>query len=467
MAIEGGKAYRNSLIRRQENKKNLIKLRNKDAANPMRWTNLLDKGKDEEAYIAYLQSAQKAGLSEDAYGNLIDTAYRQGGALEGLTNPTVSNYKLDLSRGKALEGLMGYERKPVMKAGVVRADQGFGGSLSNIMQGIGDQRWVLNRDKRAQNNIDTLKAIAKYVKEDPWSATRSTAYSFVSPFANIAAEATGNNDVYAFMKANPEYVNSLMSPLLNLGGNVKGDMLAAEPMFKNYATPEDYAWAAATFSPQTYLKVIKGLGKAGLVGARAPGAMAGQAVGRVAGAAVRHPKTAIALGAGGGVMGYSAFSPDEAEALDLSRLAKLGGLSSQAGRKYINEGWKNAGNRAARKIIKQFSDEQPFSGLGRNEFLKEKGLYQTAGEANPVDLLTTYIEANPTMTDNIVEFAHDISKAKGGPHTRDNVYFIPKRTNAAMKELTFKEFVEDQMKLTGKSADEVAKEWGILHTSYK
>jgi hypothetical protein len=451
MATEGGAAYRNSLVRRQEHKNNLTKIRNRQAADPMRWVQLLNAGKEKEAYTSYTRSAKKAGLSEDSYGNLIDKAYAMGEGvykgeeflpgLTGMINPVAGKRKINLRQGRSLEGLMGRDVKPVIaRAGADRrALTGFGGALTDTMEQYGTTNILPTTEDKAKERRDLLEFIKESFVKDPRSTANMTALGVVAPFANLGAEITGNNNLYDFILATSSDTD-------------RGDVIASKSMFKDYGTKEDLGWAATSLTPGSIVKGAKAL----------------TSVSKLAGkGAMAYPKTAGALGALAGLGAYTQIDPEEAEALNLSRLAELGGLSSQAGLKYINQGWKNSGNRAARKIIKQFSDEQPSSGLGRNEFLKEKGLYQTAGEANPVDLLTTYTKANPTMTDNIVEFAHDTSKAKGGAHTRDNVYLVPKRTNAAMKELTFKEFVEDQMKITGKSADEVAKEWGILHTPYK
>jgi hypothetical protein len=193
----------------------------------------------------------------------------------------------------------------------------------------------------------------------------------------------------------------------------------------------------------------------------------------------------VATGLAGLVRGNQSFARQAADQLNLSRTTlseiKAGERQYNVGGKvyadpeegalaYQYQAWKNAGNKAGRKIVKsteEFLNEWRASGLGRNEFLRQNGMYQSAGEAKPETLLQDFEAANPNITDDILEYAHDVAKAKGGPHTIDNVYLVPKRTNAAMKDKTFKEFVDEQTELTGKSADEVAEEWGILHTPYK
>lgn len=98
---------------------------------------------------------------------------------------------------------------------------------------------------------------------------------------------------------------------------------------------------------------------------------------------------------------------------------------------------------------------------------KGKEGWQTMLPANPINLLndffrsnSKYIELNP---DAPMALGHDIARSLGGPTSKYNIYYIPAKTNEAMRQLTFKEFIEKQMSETGESMATVKDLWGLSH----
>ena len=142
---------------------------------------------------------------------------------------------------------------------------------------------------------------------------------------------------------------------------------------------------------------------------------------------------------------------------------------------------KSFANRIWRERLK--GDKRKLN-LGTNEDLYRAGLGQPAGKnvklgkpgeegaqtvlaANPVNLVSDfvrsnakYIELNP---DDGLALGHDVARSLGGETSKYNIYMIPAKTNDAMKQLTFKEFIEKQMNETGLSMATVKDLWGLSH----
>lgn len=283
MAVEGGSAYRNRLVKREQNKKNLIDLRRRQSENPFEWVNQLQRGDFEQAYKSYEKEAAKNRLSPEAYGSFIDAAFQRGADMEGLISPALTNTNVNLQSGRALEGLKSVvpAAVPLSKAGFAadsRRQQGFGGALTGIMQQYGDQRFMLNKQEKAEQNVEMLKSILKYAKEDPSSFASSIPLSFIAPFANIAAEATGNNDVYDFIKrtkgmdGGADIKDNVIASVAGLGpyGPMslisRGDVIASEGMFRDYSKPEDYVYAGVSLTPGQWARLAMLPVKAGRFG---------------------------------------------------------------------------------------------------------------------------------------------------------------------------------------------------------
>ena len=121
MAVEGGGAYRQSLIRSKNRRDELAKVRKKNTYDPMAWT----REKHEDNIMrGFFKSAKNAGFAPSQYRNMLIKAYGDEGkpgigtSLQGMvtsTGPTVNVDELqgkDLipyTQGRNLEGLMGNE----------------------------------------------------------------------------------------------------------------------------------------------------------------------------------------------------------------------------------------------------------------------------------------------------------------------------------------------------------------------
>jgi hypothetical protein len=392
---------------------------------------------------------------------------RQSRALEGLLNPIVTSRKVDLSVGRNLEGLLASGQRPALKTGASYGlrNQGFGGALTGIMQGVGDQRWMLNTRQKAEENQQMLKGIFNYAKQDPSTFARMAAFSSLAPFANLAAEATGNNDFYDFIKEHPE-VLKIMSPIL---APTKGEIKASESMFTDYATPEDVVMAGLTFTPGTAFKAAKGAVTTGRLMA-----------GLVRSSAAKYPRAATAAGAAGGAAALTLSDPDEADALsgvNAFRFIKEG-VSPLA--RAVGE----TANAKARKTLTRI--------YGSLEAAKRAGAYESIPDIIYLEKITEAITKNPKYAEKVknsnnnndFQVLHTPGSALGrgkyaekvkAVHTRDSIVYGSKKLNdmdeamqrQGLSAENWRQVIEWGIKndpmLKNKTLREAAEELGALH----
>lgn len=281
--MEGGEAYRQSLIRRKKHREDLFQVRKNQKNDPMRWMRQTNPAKQ---YEGFMQSAAKSGLTERQYDKMLTNAFGQGEGtfkkgeyrpgLEGMISPTPVERKIDLSKGQAIEGLM---QRPV----------GFGPEaiekrqLSDKMLDIGASSF----SKPLQLEGENGKALIDYIREDPRSFVNTMLLSSVAPVGNVAASVTGNH-------------NYLYDALLAASSNTdRGDVVANKSEFSSAASPADLFWAGSLFSPGAFLKPLKLAGSATKTVARAERtANAARTAGQAATDILAYPASML-LGAGG------------------------------------------------------------------------------------------------------------------------------------------------------------------------
>lgn len=361
MAIEGGSAYRNRLVKREQNKKNLIDLRRRQSENPLEWANQLQRGNMEQAYKAYEKAAAKTGLSPEAYSNFIDAAFQSGANMEGIINPTPTKTTFNISNARALEGM----KKAGAEGLGIAEVAGRPGSV-DVMYKYGQSYYPVPQE----SFIESLNNMAKFIKDNPRLSAEMAGLGALTSFGRILG--TGKS-----MGADFEAGKG------NIGGyGIRpGTAMAydAENVMGQKAGVADYIDAFTYFVPG--------------VGSTKPVALAAKAV-------KAAPKTSAAI-AGAGAVGFAALQPDEAEAANILQALKFAagefGTSRPAFNQYsrVHRALKNAGIYSGDPLYKQ--------------------IVGTVTNKDAGKMFADFIKKNPTVVDALKREAEQKAKELGVP----------------------------------------------------
>lgn len=428
MAVEGGGAYRQSLIRKNKTKKDIAALRQRQKKDPLRWTTESNPNK---GFSSFAKSALKQGYRTrypttspgGEYYRQTATAFDRGANYNTLITPTDPvKRKMNLDTGRALEGLrgegsIGYGPETIEKR-----------LLTDEMLQFGDQFY----NPPAEVSGETGTLIAQMIRENPRLAAESMLFETLAAPARVTG--TGN----------------LLSKFISSGkgGIRKGSAMAmnTEKELNRPATAMDII-DTASWLPG--ISVIKPFATAGKIAKAYP---------KAAGAAV-----------GGGLAAYGLTGgAEDAEAFSGTKvLSLIKNNDPRAATAYMNkallDSLRNAERRrrgpnapdVSRKEIATELRGKPYgrAGKGTRELLNE---WQSFSTKNP----------NWSSSGDEIIFGHITPRAKGGTEAKDNFIFMTRRTNDEMNNrgnLSVYEFVEDEIRRTGKKPKQILAEWDLSH----
>lgn len=352
--------------------------------------------------------------------------------------------------GRALQGLIGRSSEAPTGIGMARSGA-YGSPIPERTLRFGDNTFY--PDYYRGEGEYSPAVIGQAIKDNPRLAAEATGLGILSEFGRVTGTGEGMQ----------EFIKERGDGIIR-----KGTTMAMEGEFTKPASMIDYVSAGSWFVP--------GLGftKPAVLAAKA-----GRAIGK---AAMRSPKLAGA-GAAGGAAAYGlSGGTEKAEAWP--GLEVLKGLTQTADKSVARAANNRMTSQLRNRIRKDLNDLRREGGgktrnipkhwLGRALDRPRTGKGEVWDEQR--DLIGEFVDftyKNPTWESRAVKnpktneivWGHvsDVDKADLSP---DNLIMMTRRTNDEMNargKNSVIDFIEDEMRRTGKTAEQVKDDWDLKH----